>query len=118
MAKTVRKTITSRKTEARDDTMKAPGCQWEFGGAIGLSKSLCVFEAGNGVGGAGDLPDSERIALANYMIDLWTQFRVWARTSTAAMTSPAGSRTPAAPLTASETTGRRPAFSSPRSRSL
>ena len=31
MAKTVRKTITSRKTEARDDTMKAPGCQWEFG---------------------------------------------------------------------------------------
>jgi len=76
MAKAARKTTTPKKTgTARDDSMMAPGCHWEFGGAIGLSKSLCVFEAGNGVGEASDLPDSERIALANYMIGLWTQFR-------------------------------------------
>jgi hypothetical protein len=56
--------------------MKAPGCSWEFwGGVIGLSTSLCVFDGKYAVGEASDLPDRERAALADYMIDLWTRFR-------------------------------------------
>ena len=67
---------TAQKPVTRDEPMKAPGCHWEFwNGAIGLSTDLSVFEAGDEVGTASNLPDSERIALANYMIDLWTQVR-------------------------------------------
>jgi hypothetical protein len=59
--------------------MNAPGCHWEFwGGAIGISTSLVVFEAGRAeckVGAANDLPDCERAALAKYMINLWMRFR-------------------------------------------
>jgi hypothetical protein len=59
-----------------DSPMKAPGCSWEFwGGAIGLSTSLCVFDKEHAVGHASDLPDREQAALGNYMIDLWTRFR-------------------------------------------
>jgi hypothetical protein len=49
--------------------MKAPGCHWEFhGGAIGISESLHVFDAGVAAGYAGGLPDGEAAALADYMI--------------------------------------------------
>ncbi len=38
-----------------DSPMRAPGCHWEFwNGAIGLSTSLHVFEAGDEVGAASD----------------------------------------------------------------
>jgi hypothetical protein len=57
--------------------MKPPGCSWEFhSGVIGLSESsLCVYDGGIGTGHAGDLPDGEAVALADYMIALWTRFR-------------------------------------------
>jgi hypothetical protein len=56
--------------------MKAPGCHWEFhGGAIGISESLYVFDAGVAAGYAGGLPDGEAAALADYLISLWTRFR-------------------------------------------
>jgi hypothetical protein len=59
-----------------DVPMKAPGCAWEFsGGAIGLSTSLCVFDGGIAAGHASDLSNSERAALADYMMTLWTRFR-------------------------------------------
>ena len=34
-----------------------------------------VWDGGMPVGDPADLPDSERVALADYMIDLWSQFR-------------------------------------------
>jgi hypothetical protein len=43
--------------------------------AIGLSETLCVFDGGNAAGHGSDLPDSERVALADYMIALWSRFR-------------------------------------------
>jgi hypothetical protein len=56
--------------------MKAPGCPWEFwSGVIGLSTSLCLFDQESAVGFASDPSNSERAAIANYMIDLWTRFR-------------------------------------------
>jgi hypothetical protein len=42
---------------------------------IGLSESLCVFDGENAAGHASDLPTSERVALADYMIGLWSRFR-------------------------------------------
>lgn len=63
----------SHKSES---PMKAPGCVWEFWqGVIGITATLCVFEADIPVGYAGDLSDRSRKALANYMIALWTRFR-------------------------------------------
>jgi hypothetical protein len=58
-----------------DVPMLAPGCPWEFGGVIGLSTTLCVFDGDCAVGHASDLGDGEAAALGNYMIDLWTRFR-------------------------------------------
>jgi len=55
--------------------MMAPGCSWEFDGVIGLSETLCVFDGGNAAGHGSDLPDSERVALADHMIALWSRFR-------------------------------------------
>jgi hypothetical protein len=68
--------VTKANTERVKSPMKAPGCPWEFwGGAIGLSNSLIVFDAGHPVGSASHLSNRGRAALANYMIDLWTRFR-------------------------------------------
>jgi hypothetical protein len=55
--------------------MEAPGCHWEFhGDAIGISESLCVFDAGVAAGYAGGLPDGEAPALADYKNSVWTRF--------------------------------------------
>jgi hypothetical protein len=78
MPKAAQKTSTPKKTETAGDEapMKAPGCHWEFwNGAIGLSTDLRVFEPATKSARQRNLPDAERIALANYMVDLWTQFR-------------------------------------------
>jgi hypothetical protein len=88
MAKAARKNITPRRTapssrksspirsHTGDVPMTAPGCPWEmWSGVIGLSTDLKVFDADIGVGNAGQLADSERTALADYMIALWTRFR-------------------------------------------
>ena len=55
--------------------MMVPGCSWEFDGVIGLSETLCVFDVGLAAGHGSSLPDSERVALADYMIGLWSRFR-------------------------------------------
>jgi hypothetical protein len=57
-----------------------PGCSWEFhSGVVGLSLSLRVYDGGMAAGHASDLPDSEVVALADYMIALWTRFRAGRR---------------------------------------
>jgi hypothetical protein len=100
---------TAQKPVTRDEPMKAPGCHWEFwNGAIGLSTDLSVFEAGDEVGTASNLPDSERIALANYMIDLWTQVRdqhhnVRTKRRSTAMFRPGANRSPACLSTSKRT---------------
>jgi hypothetical protein len=56
--------------------MKPPGCHFEFWqGSVGLSTDLTVFDGGDAAVGVGNLSDRDRVALANYMIDLWTRFR-------------------------------------------
>jgi hypothetical protein len=92
MAKAARKNITPRRAASSsqksspksaphpnhtgDVPMKAPGCSWEmWSGVIGLNTNLKVFDAEIPVGNAGHLADSERVALADYMIGLWSQFR-------------------------------------------
>jgi hypothetical protein len=46
-----------------------------WSGVIGLSTTLEVFDAGDAVGNSTHLSDAERVAFANYMIDLWSKFR-------------------------------------------
>lgn len=63
-----------------DIPMKAPGCPWRFwSGVVGISSNLVVWEGSgsNGcpIGFAKDLKPRARVALANYMIGLWTRFR-------------------------------------------
>jgi hypothetical protein len=56
--------------------MKALGCAWEmWSGVIGLNTNQKVFDADIPVGNAGHLAASERAALADYVIGLWSQFR-------------------------------------------
>jgi hypothetical protein len=77
MPKAAPETITPQKTETDGGypPMKPPGCRWQFWqGSVGISTDLTVFEGGDAVGVADNLPGSERLALANYMIDLWTRF--------------------------------------------
>jgi hypothetical protein len=91
MPKAARKNITPRRTASSqksspksaadrpvkgDVPMKAPGCRWAmWSGVIGLSTTLEVFDADDPVGNFSHLSDTERVALADYMIDLWSQFR-------------------------------------------
>jgi hypothetical protein len=46
-----------------------------WSGVIGISETLTVFDGEDAVGDALDMSDSERVALADYMIVLWTRFR-------------------------------------------
>src|SRR6476646_8533719 len=61
-------TCASRRTAGLSEASRADG-------AIGLSTDLRVFEPATKSARQRNLPDAERIALANYMVDLWTQFR-------------------------------------------
>jgi hypothetical protein len=55
--------------------MKAPGCSWEmWGGVIGITPDLVVYDGEIPVGTASDLRERQRRALAKYMIGLWTRF--------------------------------------------
>jgi len=56
--------------------IKAPGCSWEFwSGVVGLTTNLCVWDGDRPAGYAGSMTKRSRVALANYMIALWTRFR-------------------------------------------
>lgn len=56
--------------------MKAPGCRLEFWtGVIGLTTNLCVWDGGHPSAYASQMSERSRVALANYMIALWTRFR-------------------------------------------
>ncbi len=59
----------------RTEHMKLKGCRWEFGGVVGLSEKLVVFDGDSAVGVASDLSPRNREALADGMIELWQRFR-------------------------------------------